>query len=187
MNSPTKIYLLALVTFAGVIPSNTQAAQPPVTLAQPVEVKVVNPVEVHGLIETINDALKTPFHLTTPVLLSDGQPDRGAALYQVPAGKRLTIETISVFLNLGATQRAIVGFTAVGATGTTTGSYMYAALPLQLQGQFGSTVVLSGLQSVKIILDAATPDLSWRIDRSGSVGIVEGRISISGYLEDAAP
>ena len=63
--------LVAVLTSAWVITTLTYAGPPPVTVAQPVEVKVVNPVtvtgtvdiankvQIAGKVETLNDTLKS--------------------------------------------------------------------------------------------------------------------------------
>jgi hypothetical protein len=157
---------------------------PTVTVNEPVAVTVAGPVEIQGSVEVLNDALKTVYNRTITGSVSGGVN----GFIQVPAlpsGKRLVIETISVWVQLAAGQKAtaflFVSGQLVGAT-VTNGSAI--ALPLTSQGLYGSDEFFTGVHKVRVVVDPRiNSSMSFNIYRTGTAAVPVS-CSFAGYLED---
>lgn len=181
-------HLAAALTSACLVTTLTHANPPPVTVAQPVQVKVVDPVtvtgkvdvgnkvEISGRVETINDALKIPFHLTV-AKITDGEKIDDV-FYTVPPGMRLTIESVSARVEIPTGQKVYAILGIFSEDGSSSANY----LPFQLQGSFGDDVFVSS-QNLKIIVDPSSSKIVYKIIRNSIVGGIIFGLTVNGYLE----
>src|SRR6187551_351638 len=119
---------IASLSVTGFITPSVFAVPPPLTVAQPVQVQVVNTaaapaqvevvktVQVQGLIETLDDVVHQPYVQTQSILVGANE---GAVLgFTIPAGKRLVIETVTVEAEVDLGQRARVALNGRTLDGT---------------------------------------------------------------------
>ena len=162
-------------------------------MTQPVDVKVVNPVtvtgkidignkvEVSGSVETLNDALKIPFHRTVRLVNAQvGLVPLSKDVYTVPAGMRLTIESVSARILVPTGQKVYTALGFFGENASDCENY----LALQPQGVFGSFDVFVSSQNLKIILDSTSRFVTYEIHRNSDVGDITFSLTINGYLEE---
>ena len=154
---------------------------PPVTINEPVTVRVTGPVEVQGSVEVLNDALKTVFNRSMFAPIPIGLSNELLPFPSIPAGKRLVIETLSVTVEVDATQRARASFSTSGVS--TSANALQFAIPLTSQGVFGTREIFVGTQKVRIVVDPRFHvQPVFNVFRTGTTGFVSG--SFAGYLED---
>jgi hypothetical protein len=155
-------------------------------LNEPVAVTVRGPVEVQGSVEVLTDALKTVFNKT----ISGGVPAGASfntltSLPVIPDGKRLIIETISVWVTVTPNQKA-TAFLLTGGVGTIQHLLRFA-IPLTSQGVYGSpnpSEYWTGTQKVRIVIDPRYSNQpSFNVYRTGT-DIAGFLATIAGYLED---
>jgi hypothetical protein len=179
--------LFAAFTSVCVVATLTYASPPPVTVAQPVDVKVVNPVtvtgkvdignkvEISGTVETLNDALKIPFHLTVKQTNSSH-----GTLYTVPVGMRLTIESVTSLIQVPNGQKALAILSPTSEQSENQRTLDYLAL--QPQCSFGTYDLFVSSQNLRIIVDSTSPKLEYLIVQEG-IGYSYVVLTINGYLE----
>jgi hypothetical protein len=158
--------------------SATFAAGGPPPVAIEGEVTVKGPVEIQGSVEVVNDALKTPFHVSRVIEFTQGLVITGANI-TLPAGKRLVIETISVrsFAQPGQFYLLSVNFSEGGVATD-------LAVALQLLGTTATNTYHAGTHAVSLRLKTAT-NLQVNATRVGGInGLGEVHISFHGYTED---
>lgn len=187
--------LLALRSFA---------APPPVTVAQPVQVQVVNtdatpaqvqvvgpiqgtvgvqgPVQVQGAVEVLNDALRIPYNKT--VQTNDPNPSVSYMSFPVPTGKRLVIKTIGLQCTVSSGHMVFAGLTETSGEVAPGGFY----LPLVFQSsgllQPGITTYTTTI-STDISFDRKegyTPTIQLNYTNGGVSPVLVA--SVSGYLID---
>jgi hypothetical protein len=151
---------------------------PNVNLNEPVLVEVDGPVEVFGVVEVVNNALKTPFRMHLSGSVSTA---RSNIHFPIPEGKRLTVETVTVAMMIPPGQNA----TASLQVRTPELVSDTAFLTLQSQGVFTgddgvNRLVYRGTHSVTL-RDAAR--VVGVFERSGT-GASFVHMSVFGYLED---
>lgn len=151
-----------------------------------------NPLAVSGNInvtnsilnvEALNDQLSVPYFHTRSSSFAGGDSPQFLS-FDIPTGKRLIVENITVRAALNTTSNLVAGFQYQSAqTGSETG---YLSLQAQgpITGSFGDTTYwLVGTHPVKVRLDAVegkTDELSIFLQR----GVVGGtwNVSVAGYL-----
>jgi hypothetical protein len=151
---------------------------PNVNLNEPVLVEVDGPVEVFGVVEVLNDALKTPYRMHLSGSISTALHTIN---FPIPEGKRLTVETVTVAMMIPPGQNAMASLQVhtpelVSHT---------AFLTLQSQGVF------TGGDGVNRLVYRGTHSVTLR-DAARVVGVFERsgtgpsfvHMSVFGYLED---
>jgi hypothetical protein len=181
------------ITLVAVSDSHAAAAPTPpggptVNIKEPVSVTVDGPVEVQGVVEVINDVLRQPFRQTRSQTTSVGL-SATIVDFDVPAGKRLIVETISIRARVNLNEVVEASMSTPGTDGTNATS---TALPLAKQGTFSTTNFpdhYSALHSVRIRVDgtAATNELSFILTRNLTAGSGELVVTVHGYVVDIAP
>jgi hypothetical protein len=161
---------------------------PPITVNEPVAVTVTGPVEVHGSVEVLNDALKVPYNRVFEITLADGSSSTTFSPGGLTAGKRLVIETIGVEVRGVPGQKVVVH---VGGNTVALADRFFLPIPVSDHGQFFTRQIFAGAQAVKMIMDPRViTGLNVSLGRNASTGTAEARFTICGYLEDlpvAAP
>lgn len=142
-------------------------------VSEPAQVTVVNPVTVTGKVETINDALKTPFHFTVS--------NRTGAIYTVPAGMRLTIESVSAYAAVAVGQKAVATLSVATSNTATPTSLNF--LPLQSQGVYNDFDVFVSSLNLKIVVDSTAPQIAFDVYRTAETGFHAYVITLNGHLE----
>jgi hypothetical protein len=166
----------------------SSAAPPPVTVSQPVEVEVVNPVEVHGTVEVLNDALKTPYYLQLASSFLGGSAGAESELALIPDGKRFVVETVTAFARTPAGQYPSVSLTLLRVNGAPADAQQGdVQLLLEPQGVFdvgGDTVFWKGTYPLKMLVDSGRNGIRANVFRSASTDQGLFWVSLVGYLED---
>jgi hypothetical protein len=158
----------------------------------PPPVTVKEPVAVTGVVEVLNDVLREPYRKstggrttatgTTPFPLH-------FIKFDVPAGRRLIVETISLQVRVPINQNVLVqmwlmeGGSSIDAT---------VQLPVQKQGTFGTSTTpdyLTATHPVMLRVDGTefTNEISFNLVRNAEVGELDFNVSIFGYLVDIPP
>jgi hypothetical protein len=119
------------------------AAPPPVNIAQPVEVVVKNAVEVQGSVETLNDAFYEPYRAFKTASTSGLNT---GVQFDIPAGKRLVIETITLSISVLPGQKA-------AAYLQVTNELPPFYLTVESQGVFFEREQFAGTHPVKLRID----------------------------------
>jgi hypothetical protein len=162
----------AVVPVFLILPAAFGAGGPPPTTVQ-------GHVSVEGVVEVLNDVLRQPFNESRQI---SSTGTTGNVTFDVPAGKRLVIETIAVqAVVTGGSQMRVDGQATSGGTDFT------LDVPLQSQGVFDTfgNQFSRAMQTVKIRVDgtAATSEIFFGYTRIGA-GISTLRVTLNGYLVD---
>ena len=142
-------------------------------------------LNVQGVVEVINDTLTQPFRQTrsNPDLVISGTATTPIP-FNVPLGKRLVIETVTVFARVSPGQKALVR----GVISGTQGGIALIDLALKSQGTFNGLDVFSATAPMTIRVDGtvAADELSFVLERSGNAapGPAFLTVSVFGYLVD---
>ena len=151
--------------------------------------KVKEPTEVQGVVEVLNDVLRVPFRKTIggSTTAPGTFPFPGGFIkHDIPAGKRLIVETISLQVRVTPGQNVLVQMQNVRG-----GSLIDATvqLPVQKQGTFGSMDYLTATHNVMLRLDGGQFDneISFAVERDATTGSLELSATIFGYLVDIPP
>jgi hypothetical protein len=155
-----------------ILPSAFGAGGPPPTTVE-------GHVSVEGVVEVLNDVLRQPYNESRQISSSSAT---GQLNFDVPAAKRLVIETISIqAIVTGGSQMRVDGQAASGGTN------FNIDVPLQSQGVFDTlgNQFSRAMQSVKIRVDgtAANGEIFFGYTRIGA-GISTLRVNLHGYLVD---
>jgi hypothetical protein len=168
------------------------AAPPSVTVSQPVEVKVVNPVAVQGTVEVLNDALKTPYYMELVSLIPEGSviPLASGEPRTVPVGKRFVVETVTAYAETPAGQYPnVLLFLPILAGAPSDTSHGVVQLFLQHQGSFffyggQDFSVWKSAQPLRLIVDSNRNSIGASFTRSAPAGQSRLSVYLAGYLED---
>src|SRR5262245_33895881 len=181
--------LLALVSAP---PAHTQG--PPARPATPVEVlntplpvtgnlnaTVAGTVQVGNTllpVQATNDTLNEPYSEFRPGILGDGQ-DTKILTFDVPDGKRLVIETVTVLAEVQPGQKAVASLVTQGP-----GGEVSRFLTVESQGMMSGRDQLAGTHPIKARVDgtAATDEVVIRFFRSPVAGGSVVFASVDGYL-----
>jgi hypothetical protein len=151
--------------------------------------KVKEPTEVQGVVEVLNDVLREPYRKTiggsTTAPGTFPFPGRFITL-DVPVGKRLIVETISLQVKVTTNQNVLVQMQ------TLRGGFVIdtsVQLPVQKQGTFGGLDYLTATHSVMLRVDGTetTDELLVNVQRNAEAGSVEVAVSVYGYLVSIPP
>jgi hypothetical protein len=163
-----------------VVVINTPAAPVPVTGT----VQIINPpaapVPVTGTVEVV-DRLHEPFLELASVSLPQGTLVDGVT-FDVPEGKRLVLETLSLQISVPATQR-VRAFLDVRVGN----SAILSFIPVQSPGSILGTEYFIANQPFKLRKDAipgATDEIRVRMLRDGALGSSDLLVTLHGYLVD---
>ncbi len=156
----------------------------PVSVAGTVPVSIAAPVTVAGTVLTA--PASTPLRISSFQILSIAAGSREArlALYTVPAGKRLLIESETAMLHA---TNGVKPHVTIEADNTTGGALFYAIMPQVERGWWdGQGQLFEGSSAIPMFADpgqAVTARIWLNTDTAG--GTVRAEIGISGYLVDA--
>ena len=150
------------------------ASRPARTAGGPIPVTVANaPLGV----TVADNPAKQPFQASVPILLQNGLTAASGPSIPVPVGKRLVIQTVSLWRNgtltPGEGVRGYVGCTVNGST-------IFYPLPF---APTDGTVVPGTMQAVTLYADPGT-DLFFNAFRNGASGNETDLVSVTGYLVD---
>jgi hypothetical protein len=141
------------------------------------------PIEIQGVVATMDDALRQPFLNTTVVGVPEGEPG-GSIFFDVPEGKRLIVETVTFRVSAAADVAVDVQIFAVGIGGLSNPSYLsYQTTP----SPSGASAVHTGTHPIKMRVDyrpGHTDEIELEVSRGPSTGGCVLTASILGYLVD---
>jgi hypothetical protein len=184
----TRKTLIGMGLIAAVV-ALTLLSGSPVPAAQDKDVIVVNtpaapvPVKVTGTpaVEVVNDALYEPYIKLAGVSLSDGTL-LGQVTFDIPDGKRLVIETVSVQVAVPSGQKVRVFLDVTEGLGSLLG-----VLPVQSPGPILGVEYFVANLPFKLRKDAIpghTDEIVVRMGRDSSSGGASLLATIYGYLVD---
>lgn len=154
------------------------AGGPPPTTVEGT-VSIAGDVSVQGVVEVLNDVLRTPYNKTASLADASTSP---TVTFDIPDNKRLIVETISFQATTLTNDVARVFFEPLLGP-TTSGPRPFVLLPYQSVVDGGATYLI-GLNSVKMRLDSVPGSTNEiRIRRgTGTAGYISA--TIFGYLVD---
>jgi hypothetical protein len=163
----------------------------PVLAAQDKDVIVVNtqanPVPVAGSVEVLNDALYQPYiQLNTSFDIPEGDL-LGEVLFDVPDGKRLILETVSVQAAVPEGQKVRVVLDAQ-VKQTSPNKYFLGFLPVQSPGPILGVEYYIANQPFKLRQDwfsGSNSEIIVRMSRDSSSGTATLFVTLYGYLVDS--
>jgi hypothetical protein len=163
----------------------------PVLAAQDKDVIVVNtqanPVPVAGSVEVLNDALYQPYiQLNTSFDIPEGDL-LGEVLFDVPDGKRLILETVSVQAAVPEGQKVRVVLDAE-VKPTSPNKYFLGFLPVQSPGPILGVEYYIANQPFKLRQDwfsGSNSEIIVRMSRDSSSGTATLFVTLYGYLVDS--
>ena len=159
-----------------------RAQDDPPPAPAPLSVIVSGPVDVRGSVDTLNDAFRTPFNSNVTGTRATGVL-RSVGAINVPIGKRLVIETISVRVRVPAGQRVLTHLEGTPAAGTRPG--FECPLELQFEGTFDREDVFCGTHRIRLVIDRRTvSQLEFNVSRSANFSTASFTAFLGGYLED---
>lgn len=149
------------------------------------DVVVVNPptapVPVTGAVEVVNDALYQPYIRLASTSLPSGTAI-GGVTFDVPEGKRLVVEAVSVQANVPAGQKVRVFLDVLEGI-----SPILSVLPVQSPGSFQGVEYYVANLPFKLRKDAIsgiTDEIRVRMQRDATAGDSDLLVTIHGYLID---
>jgi hypothetical protein len=155
----------------------------------PPPVTVNEPVAVTGVVEVINDVLRQPYRQS----VGGSSTSPGFApfpsdfiKFDVPEGKRLIVETISVQVRVNPNQSVLVRVETPRSLGGPNGLDATVFLPVEKQASFptGDYFVATQPMTLRVDGTAATNELSFGVSRNAESGSIEFRATVFGYLVD---
>jgi hypothetical protein len=163
----------------------------PVLAAQDKDVIVVNtqanPVPVAGSVEVLNDALYQPYiQLNASFDIPEGDL-LGEVLFDVPDGKRLILETVSVQAAVPEGQKVRVVLDAQ-VKPTSPNKYFLGFLPVQSPGPILGVEYYIANQPFKLRQDwfsGSNSEIIVRMSRDSSSGTATLFVTLYGYLVDS--
>ena len=140
-------------------------------------------VNVQGVVEVLNDTLVQPFRQTRISLDVVVGSVTSPIPFDVPIGKRLIVEGITVLVRVAPGQKALIH----GRVSGTPGGFAGIDITLKSQGTFGDRDVFSATAPLTLRVDGTSvPDeLAFVMERSGNSGPAFVSISVFGYLVDS--
>jgi hypothetical protein len=144
---------------------------------------VCRPIEVEGVVATIDDVVYDPYVGFVSATIAEGD-SRGLALFDIPEGMRLVIETISIYASApnGQAVEARIQMTAGGGLRTVCVPSLRAS-PGVAPGEEAHV----GTHPIKLRLDyqpGVIDELQVDVRRGSQTGDVLMAVSIAGYLVD---
>ena len=140
-------------------------------------------LNVQGVVEVLNDTLVQPFRQTriNPDVIVGSVTS--LIPFDVPFGKRLIVEGITVIARVGIGQKALVH----GRVSGTPGRFAGIEIAMKYQGTFNDRDVFSATVPLTLRVDGtvATDELGFVMERSGGGGPAFVSVSIFGYLVDS--
>jgi hypothetical protein len=140
-------------------------------------------LNVQGVVEVLNDTLVQPFRQTR--INPDVVVGSVTSLipFDVPFGKRLIVEGITVIARVGIGQKALVH----GRVSGTPGGFAGIEIAMKYQGTFNERDVFSATVPLTLRVDGtvATDELGFVMERNAGGGPAFLSVSIFGYLVDS--
>jgi len=140
------------------------------------------PVTIQGVVEEINDVLHRPYVASNQNSTTGGT---GVSTgFDIPVGKRLIVESLTVLAQLTSGQQPSV--TMLTAATTAGQPPVTADIPLTAQGQLGDLDVFKAALPLKLRVSGTSSinDLIFILSRSSLVGSAAIRVTVFGYLVD---
>lgn len=171
VSSVTSLHRTLCVAFFGIQASLFAAGGPPPTTVQ-------GHVSVEGVVEVLNDVLYQPYNESRGLGSTQAS---GAVSFDVPAGKRLVVQSISIRATVTSGLKVRVEGQFAAANGSA-----FVDVALQSQGVFGEVEFLSVAQPLTFRVDgsAASGEIFFSYQRTGTSGITNLRVNVYGYLVD---
>jgi hypothetical protein len=140
-------------------------------------------VNVQGVVEVLNDTLVQPFRQTRINLDVVVGSVTSLVPFDVPLGKRLIVEGITVLARVAPGQKALVH----GRVSGTPGGFAGIDITLKFQGTFNDRDVFSATAPLTLRVDGtvAPDELGFVMERSGNSGPAFLSVSVFGYLVDS--
>ena len=168
-----------LMTFGlSLLPAIFAAGAPP-------SVNVSQPVQIVGVVETINDVLRTPFAKTISQPLTAGEAQVFLNI-DVPAGKRLIVETVSIEATHLPTDYVSVDLQTVASDDPSSGCAT-ALTFTDTRNASGGLAVSHGTHPIVVRVNGKTGGLAalrFVCSKTSSAGTFVFRISVRGYTVD---
>jgi hypothetical protein len=140
-------------------------------------------LNVQGVVEILNDTLVQPFRQTR--INQDVIVGSVTSLipFDVPFGKRLVVEGITVVARVGIGQKALVH----GRVSGTAGGFAGIEITMKYQGTFNDRDVFSATVPLTLRVDGtvATDELGFVMERNAGGGPAFVSVSVFGYLVDS--
>ena len=172
--------------FAGTLAviSLARAQEEPPPAPAPLSVIVSGPVDVRGSVDLLNDAFRTPFNTNVTGTIAAGSLTSFPAAINIPAGKRLVIETISVRVRVPSGQRVQAELQATAAVGSRATGFE-CPIGVQFEGIFEREDVFVGTHRVRLVIDRRQVSrLEFSFSRSANFSAGSFTAFLGGYLED---
>ena len=173
---------MALVAAVGALPLVSGS---PALAASNKDVIVVNtpaaPVPVTGAVEVVNDSLNAPYIRLASASLPAGT-QIGEVTFDIPDGKRLVVEAVSVQASVPAGQRVRVFLDVLEGI-----SPVLSVLPVQSTGPILGTEYYVANQPFKLRRDAipgSIDEIRVRVFRDSPIDEAGLLVTIHGYLVD---
>ena len=140
------------------------------------------PVTIQGVVEEINDVVQRPYVASSQATAVSGTGV--SAGFDIPVGKRLIVESLTVLAQLTSGQQPSV--TMLTAATTAGQPVVTADIPLTAQGQLGDQDVFKAALPLKLrVSGTSSPnDLTFILSRSSLSGSLVMRVTVFGYLVD---
>jgi hypothetical protein len=135
-------------------------------------------VSVEGVVEVLNDVLHRPYNESQGIGSTQAA---GLLSFDVPAGKRLVVQSISMRATVTAGLKVRVEGQFAAANGSA-----FIDVALQSQGVFGEAEFFSVAQPLTFRVDGsnAPGEIVFSFQRTGTSGITNLRVNVYGYLVD---
>jgi hypothetical protein len=139
---------------------------------------------VQGAVEVVNEGLKTPYYHTLAGTINVGTDSESMQFPDVPAGKRLIIQSVSAHVRAINGQGSMVYLRVIPAGGG--GGQHTANIYLNMQPQYtvNSVTAYVGTQSLNLRIEPTLHKLYMVAYRYGTAAYGSFEVSIAGYTED---
>jgi hypothetical protein len=138
-----------------------------------------NPVPVKGNINVSDPATRAVSYSCSNWCAVQSNVNCGCKITDVPAGKRLVIETISASADSFLDEIIFAGIQTL-----LNGDTFYVGIPLTFLGRAGDFYIKRGTLSARLYADFAVDSPYFIVSHDGSTTAISIYISVSGYLVD---
>lgn len=144
------------------------------------------PVVVQGVVETINDVLRRPYARTNSSVLTDGQSIAFVS-FDVPTGKRLIVETITMEATHLSTDSFSIGLVTTDPDDPQNGAAMPLSLTTTRPASTPNVQHSVGVHPITLRVDSragVTDELRFVFTKTASPGTFVFRAHVRGYIVD---
>jgi hypothetical protein len=165
--------MVAATWFALVVPIGARAVDQLVTIVDDDGVSTANVTGGGALrVSEVSDPARLPYRQLVSVVLASDLDGRKVTFHEVPANKRLVVDTISVLVRTPSGQRPTILYLSVSGTAN--------YLPVTFMGTSSTTSYFQGMQRVQIYADPGS-ELAAAWSRSTKGNGATAFFSISGH------